>query len=125
MLMDQYWPAALFLLQGLMAWFIWSLRRSFVPKEDFDAHRVERHKASREMWDHINEQQKILAVINEELKSFPDHKEIAMLRDQVGAVQGDVKALVASLDGLRESQQRHIIAVDRIHEYLLNKDRKQ
>lgn len=124
-ILEHYWPAALFLLQGLMAWFIWSLRRSFVPKEDFDAHRTERHDASKAVWDRVNVQGRELAVMSEGLKAIPDYRELGSVREQLGAVQGDVKAIAANLDGLREAQHRQSVAVDRIHEYLMARDKAQ
>jgi hypothetical protein len=121
--MSQYWPAALFLIQGLLAWFLWSMRRSFVSKEDFDDHRAERAAASQQIWDRVNEHHRDLAVMQERVINIPDHREFSGLRDQVGAVQGDVKSVVAGLSGLREAQATQLAAINRIQDYLLRAEK--
>lgn len=110
--LPQYWPAGLLLLQMLLAWFVWSMRREFVGREELQ-----------DMARRLESTEKSTAVLHEQLDGVPTHRDLVAMRDELGAVRTDLRGVVSQLDGMRELQQAHVTSLNRIHDYLL--ERKQ
>ncbi|HYH17589.1 MAG TPA: DUF2730 family protein [Azospirillum sp.] len=90
------WGWAIVLLINLfLGWLLWSMRAAFVPRADFDK------LATR------------VALIEQELRHLPTHKDFAVLRDDVAQLEGKVDAQQQLLAGISAS-------VRRIEDYLLN-----
>jgi hypothetical protein len=95
------------------------MRRAFVSREDFERLRAERADSGKKMWHQVNEHTRSLAVMQERLAAIPDHRELSAIAICVGEVQGDMKAVKAGLDAVRDAQTAQLAAVNRIQDYLM------
>lgn len=81
------------LVQGLLAWALWSLRRVFVRQEDYALH--VRRDARRD-----TATERRLNALEERLRQAPDGAALDGLRDALAALRGQMLALDARMLGL-------------------------
>lgn len=99
---------------------IWRLKEMFVTRADFldyqknhDVKHGDHEKEHVRLDDRHQDVERRLedgaekfATIIADLEHLPDHKDIADLKDRIGDVEGSVKALSATINGLKEVLER-------------------
>ena len=92
---------------------IMRLKEVFVTKAHFHEFR-EKHAEDHQHIDQRHEDTvkrlddgaKQFAIIQADIAHLPNHKDISDLKDRISGVEGSVKVLATSIDGLREILQR-------------------
>jgi hypothetical protein len=99
---------------------ILKLRQTFVTKDSFHSYR-EKHEGEHakhedehnRIWQMHEDTQKRLdegsrqfAIIQADIKHLPNHHDISGLNDRIGGIEGSVKALSATINGLRDVLER-------------------
>lgn len=80
------------LLQGLLCWILWSLRKQFVTREDCTSK--------------CQLLEKRQAVLQTAQESSPTGKDVGDIKDRLGCIEGDIKTLVATGKGQAELLRR-------------------
>lgn len=89
----------LLLLQGLLAWTLWSLRKQFVSAEHCDGKctaMAEKHAALAQAQAQLEQAQKAL----------PDADKVQAMSVQLAEIEGSIKALMATVQGQADVMQR-------------------
>jgi hypothetical protein len=85
---------------------VWMARRTLVTHDDlrasFDAH-DDRHK---ELDKRLADGERQFAVIRSDIEHLPDVDDLADLKDRVGDVEGSIRALTATVGGLKDVLER-------------------
>ena len=90
---------ALVLLQGLLVWILWSLRKQFVSRSHCDK-RCAGHKDARA------ELEKRQAAIEQAQAVAPTARDMAAITHQLGDMAGDIKALRAITEAQADAMKR-------------------
>ncbi len=85
---------------------LWVVRSTLATKEDlrksFAAHDVEHDELNKR----LEEGERQFATIMADLEHLPGQHDLMEIRDRIAGVEGEVKALGATIDGLREVLER-------------------
>jgi predicted nucleic acid-binding Zn-ribbon protein len=100
-------------LAAAMVVLIWRLKEVFVTKAHFHEYLKKHLEDHEHIEDRHKETEKRLedgaekfATILADLDHLPNHKDISDLKDRIGAVEGSVKALGATINGLKDVIER-------------------
>lgn len=97
----KFWPVALFVVQGLMAWVLWSLRRSFVSRDEFSAFSARHGERHDKIDGQLREGETRFAVIDLSIReSALTRAEMHEARLQIEGLRGDLKVVQAMLERL-------------------------
>lgn len=103
---------------------VYLARHTLVTQDDL-RERFEEHEADhKELDKRLVEGERQFAAIQADLEHLPDHEDIADLKDRIGAVEGSVQALGATIDGLKEVLERVERPLNILVEHHMNGDRK-
>jgi len=86
-------------IQGLLAWALWSLRKQFVSTDHCDGKctaMAEKHAA-------LSQAQ---AQLEQAQKALPDAAEVQAMAVQLAEIEGSIKAVMATVQGQAELMQR-------------------
>ncbi len=89
----------LVVIQGVLAWALWSLRKQFVSTEHCDGKctaMAEKHAA-------LSQAQ---AQLEQAQKALPDADEVQAMAVQLAEIEGSIKAVMATVQGQAELMQR-------------------
>jgi len=92
-------PMVLLVLQGLLLWVLWSLRKQFVPHTHCDAQCQALAKKHTEL-----EQAQLK--LEQAQKALPSADEVQELQVQLAAIVGSIKTVEATVKGQSEVMQR-------------------
>ena len=85
---------------------LWMARNTLATKAElhssFEAHGEEHDELNRR----LEEGESKFAAILADLEHLPGHSDLNDIRDRIAAVEGEVKALAATIDGLKEVLER-------------------
>lgn len=85
---------------------VWMARRTLVTQEDlrasFDAHNGQHRELDKRLAD--GERQ--FVIIRTDIEHLPDVDDLADLKGRVGGVEGSIRALTATVDGLKDVLER-------------------
>lgn len=87
------------LVQGLVLWAIWSLRKQFVSREDCSGHCQEHTEKRQE----LETRQTALEAAQ---RAMPTDRDVEIIKDRLGGIEGEIKALLASYRGQSELMLR-------------------
>lgn len=85
--------------QGLLVWVMWSLRKQFVPQ----AHCDKRCQADDEAKQALEKRQTALETAQ---RAMPTGKDVGAITDRLGCIEGDMKAMLATMRGQAELMER-------------------
>ncbi|BAE49275.1 hypothetical protein [Paramagnetospirillum magneticum] len=103
---------------------IWMVRHTLVSQDDLRARFEEHDEDHKELDKRLVDGERQFAAILADLEHLPDHEDIADLKDRIGAVEGSVKALGATIDGLKEVLERVERPLNILVEHHMNGGRK-
>ncbi|MGE4504052.1 MAG: hypothetical protein AB7D51_01795 [Desulfovibrionaceae bacterium] len=76
------------LLQLAGGWFIWGMRREFVTRKHCDEECLKRRQM-----------QTALTLLEQAQRNAPDSEDMAAIKDRLGGIEGEIKALLATAKG--------------------------
>lgn len=85
---------------------VWLARHTLVTQDDLRERFDEHEEDHKELDKRLAEGERQFEAIKTDLSHLPDHNDISDLKDRIGAVEGSVKALEATIDGLRDVLER-------------------
>jgi hypothetical protein len=91
----KYWPVLNIIFIGVGVWVLWSLRATFVSREDLEA-------TQKEIDGRINETKERMIRVEARLETVPTQDEINALTRQVSELRGDVSGIRAKMDGVAD-----------------------
>jgi uncharacterized protein (DUF3084 family) len=111
--MDNWWSIAinaasllLLILQGVLAWAMWSLRKQFVSSTDCG----EKCKAAANKHAELEQAQTRLAQeqarLEQAQEALPSADEVANMRVQLAEIEGSIRAVMATVQGQAELMHR-------------------
>lgn len=103
----EYGAFILAIVQAVMGWFMWSLRKEFVTGKDCSACRSTCRKE-----------------VAEEMKKLPSTESLAALAKEMEGLRGDLKAQAADIRGLSEVLKRVEHPLDLLLEHQLAEGRR-
>lgn len=101
----RWWPLALFLLNGVSFWLVWSIRTGLVSKSELDLTR-------REIDGRIDNVDRRVATVESELRHLPTQRDITLLTGQIGQLESRMGEALGRLEGIGR-------ATDLMNEHLL------
>lgn len=91
--------AILLIIQGLIMWGLWSLRKQFVARTHCDAQCQAQAKKQTEL-------EQAQAKLEQAQKALPDADEVQAMAVQLAEIEGSIKAVMATVQGQAELMQR-------------------
>ncbi len=92
-------PVVLMLIQGLLLWVLWSLRKQYVSTDYCDG----QCKAVAEKHAALSQAQ---AQLEQAQKALPDADEVQAMAVQLAEIEGSIKAVMATVQGQAELMAR-------------------
>jgi hypothetical protein len=105
--LKEHWPILVAIVQVVMGWLLWSLRKEFVTGRDCSACRSTCRKE-----------------VAEDMQKLPSIKSIADLAKEMEGLRGDLKAQAADIRGLSEVLKRVEHPLDLLLEHQLAEGRR-
>jgi hypothetical protein len=104
-------------LQGVMAWVVWSLRKQFMTRESCDGRcgQVEERQSKADSR---------MTEMEAAQRSMPTAKDINSLNGKLGGIEGEIKALLATVRGQADTMRRIEHPLNLLLEHHLNGERK-
>ncbi len=102
-------PIIVLIIQGLLAWVLWSIRHAFVREEDYAEHVEQENNLRQESIARLSTLEGRLLTLSERITLLPDATTLNDLGKAVESLRGDLKALdmrITGLDRLMQSLER-------------------
>ncbi len=106
-------PIIVLIIQGLLAWALWSIRQAFVREEDYSEHVENTSIAQQECNAKVSKLESSLLGLEDRINLLPDVNAIAHLAGTVESLRGDLKAIDTRITGLDRLLERLERALDR------------
>ena len=87
------------IVQGLLAWALWSLRKQFVSGEHCDS-------KCKQLTDKQIKLEQAQAKLEQAQQALPDAAEVQAMAVQLAEIEGSIKAVMATVQGQAELMQR-------------------
>lgn len=110
------------LTTGLVAWGWWSLKRIFVSRADYLAARAERDAHAAKLSEAINKTLDRVNALELRINALPTEAMLHRLELRMEGLSGEQKSHCAQMDGMRESLGSITHQLDRIQEYLMERN---
>jgi len=81
------------IFQGVLTWGLWSLRKQFVSHKDCEGR-------CRESDDRAGKADARMAQMEAKQAAMPTASDVGYIKDRTAAIEGELKALAATMDGL-------------------------
>ena len=85
---------------------VWVARQTLVTQDDLRERFEEHEEDHKKLDERLVAGELQFATIQADLGHLPDHQDIFDIRERISAVEGEVKALGATIDGLKEVLER-------------------
>lgn len=102
-------PLALVVIQGIFAWFMWSMRKEFVVRKDCDG----RCKK-------LEDKQTKLETAHQ---AMPTPEDVSVIKDRLGGIEGEMKGLAATVQGQAEIMRRIEVPLNQLMQYHIGRDK--
>ncbi len=99
-------PIIVLIIQGLLAWALWSIRQAFVREEDYAEHLEYTSNIHQEFSSRLNTLEGRLLGLEDRLSLAPSSTSITQLASAVEHLRGDIKTLDMRITGLDRLIQR-------------------
>ncbi len=106
-------PIIVLIIQGLLAWALWSIRHAFVREEDYAEHLEHEGHLRQEESARITALEGRLLSLDERIALLPDASSLNDLAKVVESLRGDLKAIDMRITGVDRLMQRLERALDR------------
>ncbi len=109
----QLTPIFILVIQGLLAWALWSIRKAFVHVEHFADYLEQNSCQFQEVNSKAASLENRLSNLEERITLLPDAKTLGDLAKGVESLRGDLKAIDMRITGVDRLMQRLERALDR------------
>ncbi len=106
-------PVVVLIIQGLLAWVLWSMRQAFVREEDYVEHLEQESIFRQEDLIRISTLEGRLIALDERITLLPDATTLSDLSKVVESLRGDLKAIDMRITGVDRLMQRLERALER------------
>ncbi len=106
-------PIVVLVIQGLLAWALWSIRHAFVREEDYAEHLDQENLLRQEDINRIATLEGRLIAMDERIALLPDATTLSDLAKVVESLRGDLKAIDMRITGVDRLMQRLERALER------------
>lgn len=103
-----YWPICLFVLNGVMAWFIWSMRQSFATRQDLE-----------DVHDSVDKVAQRVELVERDMMHLPTKDQLHSLMLQMEGLSGALETARADYRHVLDGQRR-VEAVLTRHEQIFS-----
>lgn len=102
--------------QGVLAWIFWSMRKSFVPREHCDGH-------CKDADERAGKAEARMAQLETAQQSLPKAEDVGGIKDRMGHIEGELKALVATVQGQAEIMKRIELPLNQLMQFHIGRDK--
>ncbi len=118
-------PIIVLIIQGLLAWALWSVRQAFVREEDYAEHVEQVQQIQQEYNSRLSKHEGVLLGLEERINMLPDVTTIAHLVANIESLRGDIKAINTRITGLDRLIERVERATERATDRVNDRDRQE
>lgn len=99
----EWWPIGLVLVQAVMLWAAWSMRKQFVSQEEFGRYKSDHATAHEALDDALAEGSREFTAIKAELEHLPTREDLDGIKDSLARVGASVAGLKEAVEGVRKA----------------------